>query len=320
MATLQQIGTGGLVGTAPTPVLQRAINKYLVNDKLMNIMQFVNTAQGNNLGNFQTSYVYYEGKSEATFRALGVEYTPDNEQPLTDTVTLKFLGGAFQTDLEVARAFGSNPGSVANWTEQQVAQKLNAIANGFAKWFIQGNASTDAKQFDGLNKKITSGQIITAPVDVSSLDTTKALQAEVALNKAIAKIVPKRPNAILTTANGAAILNSLNAWRNRGVEAIEVNGAKYDAYMGIAIVTLTDSCFSAEDLASGIPVVFMLIDEFEGVRCSIPADGEVVKILPPKFENGKAVETGLCEMATAPLFANPFAIAKCYLNDGTGEG
>ena len=67
MATLQSIGQGGLVGTAPTPVLQRAINKYLVNDQLMNIMRFVNNAQGNNLGNFQTSFVYYNGTSEATF-------------------------------------------------------------------------------------------------------------------------------------------------------------------------------------------------------------------------------------------------------------
>ena len=317
MATLQQIGTGGLVGTAPTPVLQRAVNHYLVNDKLMNIMAWVNNATGNNLGNFQTSFVYYNGTSEATFRALGVEYTPDNETPLTDTVTLKFLGGAFQTDLEIARAFGNNPGSVANWTEQQIAQKIASIQNGFAKAFILGDSSTDAKQFDGLNKKITAGQIVNTPVDVYGLNAEKALQAEVALNRVIAKIRPKRPNVILTSADGCAYLNSLNAWRNRGVEAIEVNGTKYDAYMGIPIVALTDACFAGDE--GGIPVVFMLIDEFDGVRCSIPMDGEIVKILPPKFENGKVVETGACEMAVAPLFANPFAVAKCYLDDGTGE-
>ena len=60
----------------------------------------------------------------------------------------------------------------------------------------------------------------------------------------------------------------------------------------------------------------MLIDEFEGVRTAIPNDGQVVIVLPPRFENGQVVETGSCEMLCAPLFANPFAIAKCYLTEG----
>ena len=319
MATLQAIGQGGLVGVSPTPVLQRAINNYLVNDELMNILRFVNNAQGNNLGNFQASYVYYNGTSEATFRALGVDYTPDNEQPLTDTVMLKFLGGAFETDVEIARAFGTNAGAVANWTEQQIEQKLNAIKNGFAKKFMQGDSAKDSKEFDGLNKRITAGQVVSTAIDVSALDDAKALQAEVAMNKVIGKVAPKRPNVILTNADGKAILSAINAYRHRGVEAIEVNGQKYDQYMGIPVVALTDDCFSAEDKAIGIPIVFMFVDELDGVRVSIPMDGQVVIILPPKFENGKVVERGACEMACAPLFANPFAVAKCYLTETVGE-
>ena len=62
--------------------------------------------------------------------------------------------------------------------------------------------------------------------------------------------------------------------------------------------------------------MFALFDELDGVRVSIPQDGQVVVILQPKFENGKVVEQGACEMACAPLFANPFAIAKCYLSEG----
>ena len=315
MATLQSIGQGGLVGTAPTPVLQRAINKYLVNDQLLNVIRFVNNAQGNNLGNFQTSFVYYNGTSEATFRALGVDYTPDNEKPLTDTVSLKFLGGAFETDLEIARAFGQNPGSVANWTEQQIAQKLNAITNAFAKYFMLGDSSTDPKQFDGLNKKIVATQIVNTAIDVANIDDAKALQAEVAINKVIAKITPKRPNVVITTADGKAILSALNAYRHRGVDTVDVNGQAYDQYMGIPVVAVTDNCFPTTDTNKGIPVVFALFDELDGVRVSIPMDGEVVKILAPKFENGKVVERGACEMACAPLFANPFAVAKCYLGE-----
>lgn len=315
MATLQSIGQGGLVGTAPTPVSQRAITKILVNDPLMNICRFVNNGVSNNLGNFQTSFVYYNGTSKATFRALGVDYTPDNETPLTDTVMLKMLGGAFEADIEIARAFGTNPGAVSNWTEQQITQKLNAITNTFAKSFMQGNSSTTPTEFDGLNKKIVSTQIINDAVDVYALDDAKALQAEVAINKLINKIHPKRPNVIITTYDGKAILSALNAYRHRGVDAIDVNGQAYDQYMGIPIVPVTDDCFPTDDTTKGIPLVFALFDELDGVRVSIPMDGQVVIIVPPKFDNGKVVERGVCEMCCAPLFANPFAVAKGYLKD-----
>ena len=315
MATLQEIGMSGIAGTAPTPVCKVAINKYLVNDDLLNLMQFVNIGMGTNIGNVQASFVYYDGASEATFRALGQKYTPDNATPLTETVALKPMGGSFEVDNVNVRAFGTQAGAIANFVEQQTGQKLNAIKNGYTKYFMQGNSTTDAKQFDGLNKKIVASQVVNSAISVDELTEAKALQVEVALNKVIAKIRPKRPNVIATTADGKAILSALNAYRHRGVEAIEVNGKKYDQYMGIPIVVCTDDCFSGEDKAIGIPVVFMLIDEFEGVRTAIPNDGQVVVVLPPRFENGQVVETGSCEMLCAPLFANPFAIAKCYLSE-----
>lgn len=315
MATLQTIGESGFVGLAPTPVQKRAINRYLVNDDFLNVMEFVNIAQGNNMGNFQCSGVYYNGTSEATFRALGVDYTPDNELPLYWTETLKFLGGAFEADAEIARAFGSTPGAVSNWTEQQIAQKLNAIKNAFAKYFIQGNSTTSATQFDGLNKRISSEQVFSTPINVAELTPAKAIQVEVQINKVINKIEPKRPNVIITTANGAAVLSALNAYRNRGIEAVEVNSRKYSAYMGIPVITVTDNVFPTADTNIGIPVVVALIDEFEGVRVAVPSDGQLLIIIPPKFDNGKVVERGCCEMACTPIWDNPFAVAKFYLDE-----
>ena len=81
------------------------------------------------------------------------------------------------------------------------------------------------------------------------------------------------------------------------------------------MMSVFQHCFAESDKQIGTPVVFALFDEMDGVRVSIPMDGEIVKILPPKFENGKVVERGACEMACAPLFANPFAVAKCYLGE-----
>lgn len=315
MATLQELGTTGVGVLAPTPVLARAINRYMVNSKLMNALRYENIGVGNNLGNLQASFVYYEGTSEATFRQLGVNYDVNDETPKSETVTLKMLGGAFDTDIEIIRAFGQNAGAVSNWTEQQISQKINAICNGFAKAFIQGDSSKDAKQFDGINKKIVTSQIEENAIDVSALTGDKALMVETKLNKVIAKIVGARPNVILTTPNGAAVLRSLNAWRNRGVEVVDIGSQKYDAYMGVPIVELYN-CFPATDTAKGEPVVFLSASEYEdGISIAIPMDGEILKILPPQFNNGKVVETGCVEMASVPLFKNPYAMAKCYLSE-----
>ena len=313
MATLQEIGLQGFAGTAPTPVLQRAINAYLVNDQLFNAMRFTNRGFTSNLGNIQVSGVYYEGTSEATFRALGEEYTPDNETPLTFTETLKNLGGSFNADVTNVRAFANNPGMVSNWVEQQTVQKINAIKNGFAKYFIQGDASKDAKQFNGLNAKISAGQVNKAPIDITDIDN-KSLAIEKELNKMLVKVRPMRPNFILTTADGVATLNALNAYRHRAVDVIEVNGKQYNQWNGIPLIQL-DNAFPTEDTSIGIPVVFVLFDEEYGINFTLPADGEVLYIRQPKFDRGEVVEKGSCEMLGTPIFGNPFAMAKCYLKE-----
>lgn len=317
MATLQSIGLNGIANTAPTPLSAVAINKYLVNDKLMNILEYTAEGVSDSLSNIRTSYMVYDSAgNEAVFRALGEEYTPDNAEPIIETVMLKPLGGSFNIDRINMIAFNNSPGSVSNFLEQQTVQKLNAITNGFAKAFIQGNSTTNSKSFDGLNKKITAGQITTAPITVEYSETG-ALKAEVEINKVIGKIKPGRPNLILTTATGAAILRSLNGYRHRGIEPIEVNSLKYDQFMGVPIVELTNDCWASTDLSAGIPLVFMLVDEVTGVRVSVPNGTTVIDILPPSFANGKVVQTGSCEMVSCPIFANPFAIAKCWLKEAT---
>ena len=317
MASLTEIGLNGIAGTAPTPINAVAINKYLVNDKLMNILQFTADGTGDSLSNIRTSFVYYNSAGNpAVFRALGEDYVEDNAEPLTDTVVLKPLGGSFKVDRINVIAFSNKPGSVANFVEQQTIQKINAITNGFAKAFITGDSSTNPKSFDGLNKKITSGQIVTTPITVE-FSEAGSLKTETALNKVIGKIRPGRPNVILTTADGAAILRSLNGYRHRGIEALEVNSLRYDQWAGIPIVELTDDCFASSDLSAGIPVVFMLVDEVMGVRVSVPNGTTVIDVLPPTFSGGKVTTSGSCEMVSAPIFANPFAIAKCWLKEAT---
>lgn len=313
MATLQQIGANGFAGVAPTPVVSYAINQYLVNDRLLNLMDFQNIAMGSNTGNLQANQVYYSGEgAEAAFRSIGVEYSVDNEAPMVETYQLKMLGGSFNVDRILERAFSQSPAALTNWREQQLQQKCNKIANGFAKYLLLGDSASDNKQFDGIKKYFEKweSQWVT-PKEITELSPNTAMAVERYLNKTINKIRPNSPNVVITTAEGKTFLQTLNAYRHHSTETIEVNNIKYHQYMGIPIVDLPDSYFPANWMENGIPVIFMLIDSVNGVHCAVPMDGKVLDIVTPAMGgDGVLVKTGACEMATVPIMSvYPFAIA-----------
>lgn len=317
MATLQQIGTNGFAGLVPTPVMQHAINNYMVNDKLMNLVEFVNIGMGTNIGNIQATYVYYDDVADASFRGLGEEYGEDNATPKTGTVTLKALGGAFKTDKMIERAIGANANAQSVWTEQQIANKINGINNGFSKYFIKGNAGTNAKEFDGLSVFFTKNvdQVDAVPYLLNTWSEAKALEAEEHINKTINKVRNGKPNVVITTTAGKSKLQTLNAYRHRGVEAIEVNGQKYDQYMGMAIVDLPDTYFEVADTTDKIPLIFVYFNEVNGARVAVPMDGVVVDITAPEFGAGTLVKTGAVEMLCAPILADKYCASKCYLTE-----
>jgi hypothetical protein len=197
---LNQIATSGFTGMAPTPVEKYAINKYFVNNDLFNLMEFVNIGMGSNIGNLQATIVTYDTPDSAEFRRIGNEYDISNNVPKTVTVVLKMLGGEFQTDRVLERAFSQNPTAVDNWTEQQIGQKINSIINGFCKYFIQGNSTVDEKQFDGLKKYFDKhpeqfGDVKELP---GGLSYANALSVEEFLNESVVRVVD-RPTCVITS-------------------------------------------------------------------------------------------------------------------------
>lgn len=328
---LNAIETSGFAGMAPTPVERYAINKYFVNNDLFNLMEFVNIGLGSNIGNIQATILTYATPDAAEFRKIGNEYNLSNNPPVPVTVVLKQLGGSFQTDRVLERAFSQNPTAVDNWTEQQIGQKINAIINGFAKYFISGNATTDDKQFDGLNVFFTNNttQVIADPykLPAGGLSYSNALQVETFLNQAVAMVVD-RPTCVITTRlKGKPFLQALEQHRNRGIKAIPVYDRNYYTFMGIPIVAIDDSAFPADMLANGIPFIFAKFDEFTGIRTAVPMNpgvgnqGAILDIVRPRMGNNDAgqavfVRNGGVEMVCAPIIVDPFCASLCYVKEG----
>lgn len=108
-------------------------------------------------------------------RSLGEGYSEDEMAPATNSVGRKLAGDAVKMD----KAYEVMGYDVASEFELLLVQKGEALGLGFNNLLINGDPSTDAEQFAGLKKTVTtisgvsgySGQVITGfddtPVDGS---------------------------------------------------------------------------------------------------------------------------------------------------------
>lgn len=327
MPSLNEIAISGFAGTAPIPVERYAINKYLVQDDLFNLMPFVNIGMGGAIGNITASIITYDEPDEAAFRKIGEEYDIANSEPKPVTVTLKNLGGSFQTDRALERAFSTAPGALDNWTEQQIAQKINAVKNGFAKYFMQGDSSTP-EQFDGLTKYFTkfTGQNNTTALELAGgMDYTNALKVETFLNEAIAHLKGVPTCVITTRLKGKPFLQALEQHRNRGVKAIKVNDRDYYTFMGVPIVALEDKYFPSSMTSIGMPFIFCHMAEMDGIRTAVPMNpgvgqGMILDIVRPRMGTDNAgqavfVRNGGVEMMCVPILEDPYVASACYIKE-----
>lgn len=232
-------------------------------------------------------------------------------------VYLKNLGKEFDSDRAIRRGMAAGMTGDSLFNEHQMDQAMNQTINGFAKYSILGNSTTDAKQFDGFDKFFATytGQVINTAFDATAgLSADMALKIERYMNEAIAMI--KNCNEIITTRKGMTLLQAINSYRNRGVDVIEVNGVKYKQFMGVPIIDLPDSYFSEADLAKGNPYICGYVDLYDGIRYAIPADGQVFDIVRPNtVRNGVFVEKGGIEMFTAPILVDKLVASKCYIDE-----
>lgn len=316
MALLRDIALGNITGIAPTPVEKYAIENHFVSDGLFNIMEFTPLGMGTGTGNLAASYVKYDDAVGADFRGLGEEYDADNANPEPKTVYLKALGGSYTVDRITDRALKN--GGINVFREQQVAQKANSIKNGFAKYFISGDSSTNPKAFNGVYKGVVAEypeqENKIAHALPGGLTNDNAIGLEQHFNDVIS-LMNVEPNAVITTRKGASLAKTLNAHRNMFTGVVEIGDVKYNQLMGLPIVTVEESYFPVGKTAIGVPFVFVYIaDDTKGIRAGIPIDGQVVNITDPEDGSGTMIKEGAVEMITVPIFSNNKSVAIGYVD------
>lgn len=314
MPTLAEIGSS-LNYLAPTGVINLIVRKYMQNNALFNMMPFVPAGTATLGGGSGLVYKapYAEEPEMASNRKIGSEVEPTNEEVKNKLLELKIIAREFSSDSAVSDSFA--PGSsVETPDEFQLKQATDSVINKFIYDFINGDGVTNPDGFTGLKKffEENPGQLNDSALALDEMTTRNALNTELFLGNSISKINGD-PNVIITTRRqGKSFLRTLNGYRYRGVDVIDVNGVQYDRYTGIYVIGLEDKFFGNEMLQKGIPFIFAKFSENnDGIRTIIPVKGPVIKYVPPTA--GVLVKTGAVQLTSVPVLVDPFCASMCYI-------
>ena len=146
-------------------LVQGVVEEIIDRDDLFSILPFTQVSG--------KAYVYNREKTLGGANWLDPNEVVQEEGSTFDEVTarLRILIG----DVDVDKFLDATMGDTNAQKAIQIKQKAKGVAREFHKTLARGNATTNAKQFDGFDKLVTSSQIVDAgangnPLTLSLLD------------------------------------------------------------------------------------------------------------------------------------------------------
>lgn len=152
-------------------VAQQVVDTFLRESEILQVLPFDNTVSPS--GGSTLTYAYMQTKipGTAAFRKLNAEYSAQEATLEKKSADLKIFGGKFGMDRVLKQAEGR-----FNNMAYQMEQKIKAAVSLFHFTLINGNSTTTADEFDGLDKMLagTSTEYNTGAVlDISDMAKLK---------------------------------------------------------------------------------------------------------------------------------------------------
>jgi hypothetical protein len=142
------------------------------------------------------------------FRGVNESYTSSTGviNPITDSVFI--VGG----DIDVDRFLVQTQGGQRRATE--ISMKVKAIADAWAQKFIKGDSSTEPREFDGLQTRLTGAQVVDAGATSGgdALSIAKLQETIDAVDDPTHLLMSKAMRRLLTTASTATSVSGYLAY------------------------------------------------------------------------------------------------------------
>lgn len=235
----------------------------------------------------------------ADFRSVNSEYTASEVQKQRYTTDLKVFGGAFEVDRIIARM-----GGIADEVTLQAQQKVKAASALFSDTIINGNSSTDADVFDGLDVAVTGSDTEfnkngTIDLSTSANVTTNYVEFLDQLDEFLTTL-DGTPDVLMMNTKMAAKMRAVARRAGMYQTTKDDFGRQVEYYGNIPFVDLGAKCGTNNPIVAtdgngktSIYAVRFGMDGFHAISLS----GELpVQIWLPDFSTAGAVKKGEVEM------------------------
>ena len=273
------------------------IDEFAKSSFIMNNIPFADVVSPTGGGATLTyGYTRLITQPTAAFRAVNSEYTPGEVQKQRYTTDLKVFGGSFEVDRIIA-----GMGGIADEVALQSAQKVKAASALFSDTMINGNSSTDANVFDGLDVAVTGSDTeYTHAIDLSTSATITANATE--MLDALDEWMLTMDGVDCLLMNTKALAKMRAVARRAGMYQSKLNdfGQQVEYYGNVPMIDLGAKAGSNDPIvgidASGNTSIYAVRFGMDGFHAISMAGQPPVKIWLPDFTTAGAVKKGEVEM------------------------
>lgn len=301
-------------------VAQQVVDIFLRESEILQMLQFDNCVSPQ--GGSTLTYTYLQKKlpSVAAFRALNTEYTANEATMEKKSADLKIFGGKFSMDRVLKQAEGR-----FNNMAFQMEEKIRAAISLFHYTLINGNATTKAEEFDGLDKMLagTSTEFNgSAVINISTMELLKnnADQMYEALQLLIKNT---QADALLMNSSMIAKVQTLARILGYKTDTEEAFGKKVVAMDGVRFMdlgnhyTVSGSTVTANSVVkagitrtvgtsqTGLTDIYAVkFDVNNGFHAASLTGNSAITQYLPDFNSTGAVKDGEVEMVAATVLKN----------------
>ena len=232
----------------------------------------------------------------AEFRAVNGEYGTHEVEKQRYTSDLKVLGGAFEIDRIIA-----GMGGIADEVALQSSQKVKAASALFSDTIINGNSSTDANVFDGLDVAVT-GSDTEHIGDIDLSTSAKVTENSTAFQDELDEWLLSMDGIDCLMMNTKALAKMRAVARRHSMYQAKLDnfGKQVEYYGEIPMIDLGAKPGSNEPIVGidgeGKTAIYAVRFGMDGFHAVSMAGQPPVKIWLPDFSTAGAVKKGEVEM------------------------
>ena len=302
-------------------VAEQVVDTFLRESEILQVLPFDNCVSPSGGSTLTYTYMQTQIPATAAFRALNNEYTANEAKLVQKSADLKIFGGKFQMDRVLKQAEGK-----FNNMAFQMEQKIRAAVSLFHYTLINGDATTAATEFDGLDKMLastTSEFNAGAVIDISNMTNLKANADQ--LYEALSILIKKtNANALLMNSSMISKIQTMARLLGYKTESEEAFGKKVVSMDGVRFMdlgnhyTVSGSTVTAnacvkdgitrtigQASTTGLSDIYAVkFDVNEGFHGATLTGNSGISQYLPDFNKPGAVKDGEVEMVAATVLKN----------------